>query len=69
MNVYTTIFVFIKWAIIFTGNTYNHNMTLKNYGIIFFFMKKNTLKKTKCKVSEISMNELTITSFGKCTSD
>lgn len=65
MNVYTTIFVFIKWAIIFTGKTYNHNMTLKNYGIIFFFMKK----KTKCKVSEISMNELTITSFGKCTSD
>lgn len=47
MNVYTTIFVFIKWAIIFTGNTDNHNMTLKNYGIIFFFMKKKYPQKNK----------------------
>lgn len=50
MYVYTTIFVFIKWAIILTGNTYNHNMTFKNYGIIFFFMKKKYPQKqnTKC---------------------
>lgn len=69
MYIYTTIFVYIKWAIILTGNTYNHNMTLKNYGIIFFFMKKKIPSKTEYKVSEISINELTIISFGKCTSD
>lgn len=69
MYVYTTTFVSIKWAIIFTWNTFNRNITLKNYGIIFLFIKKKYPQKTKCKVSEISMNELTITSFGKCTSD
>lgn len=49
MYVYTRTFVSIKWAIIFTWNTYNHNITLKNYGIIFLFIKKNTLKKQNAK--------------------
>lgn len=53
MNVYTTIFVFIKWAIIFTGNTYNHNMTLKNYGIIIFFFKKKKYPKKKHKMQSV----------------
>lgn len=53
MNVYTTIFVFIKWAIIFTGKTYNHNMTLKNYGIIIFFFKKKKYPKKKHKMQSV----------------
>lgn len=68
MFVYIIIFVFIKWVIILIGNIYNYNMILKNYGIIFFFMKKIFLK-IEYKVFEIFINELIIIFFGKCIFD